>query len=235
MAGTYFFSFRSPYSWLASLALKDRIEASSARDALTLVPFWEPDAVSRATLDAHGGEFPYRAMSDAKHRYILKDIKRLATARGIPMTWPVDPAPWWEPSHLGWIAANEVGYGLPFFWEVYAARWQDGLNISDTQVIEHVALRTKMPQAEASFIARATSDPDIRAKAAEYLHKIWMKDVFGVPMFVAGREQFWGLDRLDEFIDYLDAGGRRRETPPPALKPGTGAAAIDFDHAGGCG
>jgi hypothetical protein len=46
-----FWSFRSPYSWLASVRLKDLIDAG---DTLELVPFFEPDALRREALEARG-------------------------------------------------------------------------------------------------------------------------------------------------------------------------------------
>ncbi|MFF5017226.1 hypothetical protein [Streptomyces sp. NPDC001165] len=38
-------------------------------------------------------------------------MRRLATARGLELTWPVDAEPWWEPAHLTWFVAERHGLG----------------------------------------------------------------------------------------------------------------------------
>jgi 2-hydroxychromene-2-carboxylate isomerase len=227
MRATYFFSFRSPYSWLASIALKKRIDAGIE---LELVPFFEPDKRSQALLTAKGGVFPYRVMSDAKHRYILNDIRRLTKKFNIEHKWPVDPSPWWEPSHLGFLKAEELGYGLPFFWQVYHARWQQILDISLPESIFNICKDAEIPNDIAEKIVNAPEDENIREKGAEVLYRIYLEDIFGVPMFTKKRKQFWGIDRLHDFMEMLGE---------PALAseefPHEACYALDFDHAGGCG
>jgi len=222
MTETYFFSFRSPYSWLASLRLKERIEAQVG---LELVPFFEPDAVRKAALEARGGTFPYTPMSDAKHRYILRDVKRLTTAAGLEHVWPVDPDPWWEASHLGYLKAEALGKGLPFFWEVYKARWELGLDISKVESIARVCHAIGCTASQAQAICDAPQDPEISRKGVDALYRVYMEDVFGVPMLTRKRAQYWGIDRLDEFL---------RSAPLPKV-PGGAVEALEFDHAGGCG
>jgi 2-hydroxychromene-2-carboxylate isomerase len=225
--GTYFFSFRSPYSWLASVGLKDLIDAG---DTLELVPFFEPDALRREALEARGGRFPYTPMSDAKHRYILRDVKRLTTRLGIDHVWPVDTAPWWEPSHLGWIAADAMGHGLPFFWGVYTARWHQGLDISRPETIKRICRNIGLPAADTQRICDAPDTPGISNLGVDALHRIYMEDIFGVPMFTWKRAQFWGLDRIDAFLAAID-------TPTDAALSAAlkAPSPLEFDHAGGCG
>ena len=227
MSATYFFSFRSPYSWLASIALKRRIEQGNEFE---LVPFWEPDAVSQKMLASRKGEFPYRKMSDAKHRYILRDIKRLADKFGVAVKWPVDASPWWEPSHLGYLKARELGFGLPFFWGVYRARWQEGADISAPAVIERVCRDIGMSGEEAGQVAGAPDSEAIRRWGSDILYRIYREDIFGVPMFTRKRRQYWGLDRLNDFLEMLGSDPLPEEELPLAK-----GYPLDFDHAGGCG
>lgn len=227
MRGTYFFSFRSPYSWLASVGLRSLIDAG---DALELVPFFEPDAPRRAALEARGGRFPYTAMSEAKHRYILRDVKRLTTRFGIEHGWPVDTDPWWEASHLGWIAADRRGHGLPFFWEVYKARWHLGLDISRTETIARICRTIGLTAADTQAICDAPQSAEISALGVDALYRIYMEDIFGTPMFTHKRNQFWGLDRLDGFLAAIDA---PRDLDLPAAVDVI--CPLEFDHAGGCG
>ncbi len=227
MQATYFFSFRSPYSWLASIALKKCIDSGAV---LELMPFFEPDKYSQALLTAKGGEFPYRVMSDAKHRYILNDIRRLTKKFNIEHKWPIDSDPWWEPSHLGFLKAKELGYGLPFFWQVYEARWKQALDISLPENILKICEDAGIPDDVGREIVKAPEEESAREKGADALYRIYLEDIFGVPMFVKKRNKFWGIDRLNDFIEIIDQPGVDCEGLP--LEAGY---ALDFDHAGGCG
>ena len=229
MKATYFFSFRSPYSWIASLQLKKLIEKG---DELELVPFFEPDAISQKLLSQRGGEFPYRVMSDAKHRYILKDIRRLTTKMGIEHKWPVDPAPWWEPSHLGYLKAKELGFSIPYFWEVYKARWHDEINISLPESIFRICIQAGIDEQNSKLIAAASDDDNIRAQGAESLYRIYREDIFGVPMFVKKRQQYWGIDRLSDFLSFI---GHETTLDNLDTKTDEHEHPLEFDHAGGCG
>jgi hypothetical protein len=78
-------------------------------------------------------------------------------------------------------------------------------------------------------------DPQLRDEALGALRALDRDGVFGVPFFVAGREHFWGLDRMAAFAALVRA-DRSADLPEqlaaeePALVPGG-----DIGHAGGCG
>jgi len=226
MRCVYFFSFRSPYSWIASRLL---FNATSEAERIELVPFWEPDDESARLLRERGGDFPYRPMSDAKHRYILQDIRRLASHLSISMRWPVDERPWWDLSHLAYLKAVELGCGQAFFWGVYRARWEEGRDISDPKVIASLCEELGL---DAEAIANAHADPAIRARGADCLYRIYEGDVFGVPYFMYRRERFWGVDRLPLFLRKLSNCGKGGTEADAADGP---AFIYDTDHAGGCG
>ena len=103
----HYFSFRSPYSWLAHRELTEHHPAV-ARD-VRRIPFWEPDRLSQKLLAEAGGSFVYQPMSREKHFYILQDVRRLTRARGLEVSWPVDRDPHWEVPHLAWFAAARHG------------------------------------------------------------------------------------------------------------------------------
>lgn len=225
-----FFSFRSPFSWMAIARLERAMP--DVQERLDWIPFWEPDAKTSAALDAAGVTFHYVPMSKAKHLYILQDTKRLAAALGMPMAWPVDVAPWWEPSHLGWLAARKLGRARQFYRAVVAARWERGEDISTLAVIASAAEAAGLdPEA----ILSAIDDDEMRAEGVRCLARAHEEDVFGVPYFRAGFERFWGLDRVDAFLHAL--GIESSSDPllgvPREVQELTGA--YDSDTAGGCG
>jgi 2-hydroxychromene-2-carboxylate isomerase len=237
------FSFRSPFSWMALSGLLRAVP--DAFDWMELIPYWEPDAPTRAAMEARGATLHYVPMSKAKHLYILQDTKRQAAALGLPMVWPVDIEPWWEPSHLAWLQARRLGRARAFYDAVVAARWERGECISDPRVVNTLAASVGL---SASLATDAVNDPEMRHEGVGCLVRAYEDDIFGVPYFRCGRERYWGADRLGLFLDEL----RRRAlvlapAPGPAPVNVTSTAseipetvqalvgAYDTDAAGGCG
>ncbi len=85
----FYFSFRSPYSWMAH-----RLAEQIPDLDIEYRPFFEPDLVTEALLAERGGSVIYTPMSREKHLYMLQDVRRLAGRLGFPLTWPVDREPW---------------------------------------------------------------------------------------------------------------------------------------------
>lgn len=223
----FYFSLRSPYSWLAYRELLDRYP--DVADLVSWVPFWEPDAASSALLAELGGEFPYSTMSRAKSLYVLQDVKRLATARGLSFRWPVDRAPVWEIPHLGYLVAERAGLGREYVELAYRARWEEGRNICDPSTVASIGSALGLPPDE---VAGASSDPELRAAGALILLQICRDGVFGVPFFVSGFNRFWGMERLSSFVSSL---GETGELPSRVgVAVGVGRSS-DEGHAGGCG
>lgn len=227
---TFYFSLRSPYSWLAYRDLVSRY--ADVADQVRWEPFWEPDEGWQRTLTEAGGRFHYVDMSRAKALYVLQDVRRLARDRGLTISWPIDRAPRWEVAHVAFLRARSYGAGRAFVDAVYRARWEEGRNISDPATVGEIAGSLGLDPAEH---ATAVDDPTLRGETLDALLALDRDGVFGVPFFVAGRERFWGLDRLPAFV--AEVRGSVPPLAPPA--PDELAAAItpggDAGHAGGCG
>ncbi len=221
---TFYFSLRSPYSWLAIHDLKTRYPKLLER--LALKPFWEPDEELRGALGKHGEAFLYTAMSKEKHLYILMDVRRLARKRGLTIAWPQDKSPRWEVPHLAYFVAERAGKALEFIEAVKDMRWKLGRDICDPGAMEEVGCVLGLDPIE---LRDAHLDPQIRAEGLQALRACIRAGVFGVPFFTAGREKFWGIDRLHEF-----AGSVGQEAAPVEMPIAMTGSAL-LDHAGGCG
>ncbi|MCX4693197.1 2-hydroxychromene-2-carboxylate isomerase [Streptomyces sp. NBC_01408] len=231
----FYFSLRSPYSWLAYRDLHER--HPDVVDVLEWRPFWEPDEASAQALTAVGGQFPYATMSRAKHLYILQDVRRLTRERGLEATMPVDRDPCWEVPHLAWLAASDEGRGPEYVERVYRARWQEGRDICDPAVIGELAAELGLP---ADRLAGAAHDAQLRERGVAALLDVCRDGVFGVPFLIHGYEKFWGTDRVAEFAESV-----RKNLPDGKWKsgkagvsqdvPDTVARSADGGHAGGCG
>jgi 2-hydroxychromene-2-carboxylate isomerase len=231
----WYFSLRSPYSYFAYRDLVERYP--DVADQLEWIPFWEPDARTQRMLDEINVALTGVPMSRAKNFYILQDTRRLARARGLPLTWPIDRSPNWEVSHLGYLVAEAAGRGRDYVDLVYRARWEHGHNISDRDTIARIATELGLP---ARQVADASDDPDIRQRGLECLVRSYRDGLFGVPFFVLGHEKFFGVDRLRSVVA-LARRGQPLDGPdqawlddiielPELVTPGG-----DAGPAGGCG
>lgn len=231
----YYFSLRSPYSWLAHRDLRGSLRDVAER--VEWIPFWEPDELSERLLNEAGGEFIYSPMSRAKHFYILQDVRRLAVRRGLRMTWPIDREPCWEVPHLAYFVARDHGLGAQFVDRAYRARWEEGLDICDRNTMAAIGADLGLDPAE---LRDAADDPMRRGEGVAALLAVQRDGVFGVPFFVNGFDKYWGVDRLGEFCTAV----RESAVGEPALpeerdEPRSAAMALaqtaDDGHAGGCG
>lgn len=226
-----FFSFRSPFSWLALERIARR--APGVLDVLEWIPYWEPDAITAAALAERGAVIHYAAMSKAKHLYILQDTQRLAAAMGLAIRWPVDVTPHWEVPHLGWLAArrHQPPSALPLYRAVVAARWQRGEDICDPDVMGRLAESVGVASA---VVTGAAAVAAVRAEGVDALHRAWEDDIFGVPYFRHQRARFWGYDRVDAFLAALGV-VTPAEVPELPAEVRERLGAYDTDSAGGCG
>jgi 2-hydroxychromene-2-carboxylate isomerase len=226
-----YFSFRSPFSWLAMERLERLAPALAA--STEFIPYWEPDPITAALLRSEGAAIHYGAMSKPKHLYILHDVKRLAQKSGLKVVWPVDVDPVWEVPHLAWIKARQYGQAPAFYQAVVDARWKRGENICDPAVIRRVAGSLGL---NGTQIAGAPEEEETRLEGVRCLVEAYKDDIFGVPYFRYGHHRFWGYDRLDDFLALAAQAEEASVPTPPAPAPmlATGAS-YDYDMPGGCG
>jgi 2-hydroxychromene-2-carboxylate isomerase len=223
-----YFTFRSPYCWLAIERLRRAIP--DMHDRIEFIPNWEPDPSTHQVLRQRGADIHYAAMSDAKHRYLLIDVKRLARRDGLRMVWPIDRAPRWEIPHLAWLAGRHAGVGAELYAAIVSSRWERGENICDPAVIRRIAVDIGV---DPEMLVSAAEDPDVRAEGIESIVRAWKDDIFGFPYFRVGSQRFWGVDRLPHFLEALLPTRSAAYDEPPDVASATNV--YDFDTAGGCG
>lgn len=214
----FYFSFRSPYSWIAWTLLRNRI------DQFELIPYWDPDDITIDELKSRGGDFLYSPMSKYKHRYIMQDVKRIAGDLSLSLKFPVDINPYWELPHLCFFYAKEKKMHVEYIDKVYKKRWEEGQNICTVDTICEVFK-------DLNFPLEALNNNSLVDKYRDYgvasLYSAYNNSVFGVPFFIQGKNRFWGIDRI-KFISFSDTDD---DIIDKTMDMGNNFA----DHSGGCG
>ena len=207
----FFFSFRSPYSYMAAQFAPDIERDYDAtlrfRPVLPLA-IREPDFFRNANLD--------------RVKYIIIDWERRAEMLGLPHQWP-DPDPIVQEfpsfevaaeqpyihrlSRLG-VEAQRRGKGLVFAREVSrlifggTRGWNDGDKLA--KAVEDAGL--DLGELEAAVGDGADHDVEIEANQAAQLEA----GHSGVPLFVYDGEPFFGQDRMDTLCWRLGKNGLGR-------------------------
>jgi 2-hydroxychromene-2-carboxylate isomerase len=214
-----FWSFRSPYSYLATGRLVGmRNEYDLEIRARPVYP-----------LAVRSGEF-FSQVNPLWVSYLIRDTIRLGQMLNIPYRWPrPDPVtvdfntraatpnqPYIHRlTRLG-CAAEEAGRGLAFLDEVSRVIWSGKIdNWHEGDHLKNAAARAGLDLAELD--RRIEADPEkyesvIRQN--QEAHKA--AGHWGVPTMVFGDEPFFGQDRLDVLLWRLKEAGlepRRKDTP----------------------
>jgi 2-hydroxychromene-2-carboxylate isomerase len=189
-----FFSFRSPYSYLAGPRI-----------------FALPDAYD-IDLEWHGvAPMVERGvpLSPAKMIYIVTDAQRVARKLGMPFQIPSpDPLPHARALLRGAEYANDRGKVGPWVLAVMRAIWGDQRDASDPALLREVARGTGLDEEGSLAAIEGNAAYDERVNANGKL----LEEVghWGVPTLEVDGNLFWGQDRISYLEDYLTEQGCRR-------------------------
>ncbi len=176
-------AFRSPYSRLGL----HKIERAGLD--VDLIPFTGPP---------EGVPFNDPMANKPKLAYYGLDASRMTMRMGLPITMPnpfeVSPSA----ANKGAVAAERDGRGLAFAIAVADARWGEGKNISDMDVLTACADQCGW---SAEALCAAQDDPGVIEILKKQREQIAEDGVFGVPFAVMGVSKYWGHDRFDLLID----------------------------------
>ncbi len=178
----FYFSFRSPYAWLATERLEQEIGGLG-------VP------IERIPVFPTPGLFPNDpAMMPAKIFYMVQDIRRLVRERGLTVRFPSPVDPDWSLSHAAFLGAQQQGRGEQFMLAAFRKRFGEGLDLGDDDVIADAGQRAGLDR---DTILAAAHAEALRAEVSENFRRGMERDgIFGVPSFVYAGKLYWGQDRM---------------------------------------
>jgi 2-hydroxychromene-2-carboxylate isomerase len=178
----FYFSFRSPYAWLAA----ERLEAE-------LGDLGVP--IERLAIYPSPGAFPNdpAALPD-KVAYVVQDVRRLARELGLGVRFPSRGDTDWALSHAAFLGARRGGAEQRFMLEVFRRRFCEGLDLGEDAVIAAAASDAGL---DPDAVLSAAHSPELRAEAAVGWRLGVERDhIFGVPSFVYAGKLYWGQDRM---------------------------------------
>jgi len=213
MEFSLYWSFRSPYSYLAMpklMALREEYDVQ-----IDVRPVY-PIAIRKADF--------FEKIDPQWIPYLLLDCKRIADMQDIPFVWPYpDPIvqnketrqiskeqPYiFELTNLG-IAAVRRGLGLEFLNEVShlifggTRSWDEG---------DHLAIATQKAGLSLEELrADVAADPDGIAKQIEENQNLQHDSGhWGVPLMVYNGEPFFGQDRIDALLWRMTKNGLKKK------------------------
>lgn len=175
-----FFSFRSPYSYIAAvraIAMCDeRSMPLRIRPVLPMV--------------MRGHTVPLR-----KRLYIARDAAREARWFDVPFGRLCDPlGPGIERCMAIFYRARELGRERELVASVGRGAWAEARNVADDEDLRVLCERASVPWSDAR---EAIAQAKWRSETEENQEALYARGQWGVPTFVLGDFVVWGNDRLD--------------------------------------
>jgi 2-hydroxychromene-2-carboxylate isomerase len=186
----FWYDFASTYSYLSAM----RIEALVAGTGVEVV--WKPLLLG-PIFRAQGWDTSPFNLYPAKGRYMVRDMERLAAARGLPFKLPSPfPQNSLHAARLALLGLAE-GWGVAFTRAVYEAQFADGANIGDKRVL--TGLLTRLGLDAEALLARSET-PETKQRLRQQTEEAQELGIFGAPSFLTRGELFWGDDRLEQAL-----------------------------------
>ena len=109
----------------------------------------------------------------------------------------------------GAVAAQKLGCFVPYVDAMYAAMWEQGLNMDDPALIVQTLNAAGL---DGQRLLDTTQDADVKERLVQNTQSAHDRGAFGSPTFFVGDEIFFGKDRLREVEEEIvcAARGNRR-------------------------
>ena len=190
----FWFDFASTYSYLTA----QRIEALAAEHNTTVR--WRPFLLG-PIFQANGWTSSPFNIYPAKGAYMVRDIDRIAAARGITFQMP---KPFPQSSLLAARAAlsiDDIAQRAAFSRAVFETEFAEGRSIDDPFAIGACASKAGL---NAAAVLQASRTDEIKTKLREATDEAKSLGIFGAPTFVTeDGELFWGDDRLEAALKWV--------------------------------
>lgn len=187
----FWYEFASTYSYLSAMRIQTLADARGVSVA------WKPFLLG-PIFHAQGWNTSPFNLYPAKGKYMVRDITRLATERGLAFKLP---SPFPQNSLLAArvaLAGADADWGPDFTRAVYAAQFAEGAQISDRQTLAEILRRLNL---DADRVFAQAEHPENKERLKQRNELAQELGIFGAPTFLVGDELFWGDDRLEQALE----------------------------------
>jgi 2-hydroxychromene-2-carboxylate isomerase len=192
----FWYDFASTYSYLSAM----RIEALAATAGVAVL--WKPLLLG-PIFHAQGWTTSPFNIYPAKGKYMVRDMERLAAARGLPFRLPSSfPQNSLHAARLA-LVGHAQGWGIAFTRAVYAAEFADGADIGDKRVLSAILGRLGL---DAAPLLAVSATPETKERLRQQTEEAQELGIFGAPSFLAGGDLYWGDDRLEQALGAATGG-----------------------------
>ncbi len=185
---TFWYEFASTYSYLTAMRIEAAAEAAGVEIA------WQPFLLGPIFRSQGWATSPFN-IYPAKGRYMVRDVGRIAAARGLAFRMPEPfPANSLKAARLAIVGIDE-GWVAAFSRAVFAAEFARGRDIASEAVLGEILVELGL---EAPAVLARSGEPDIKERLRAATAAAGACGIFGAPSFMtADNEPFWGDDRLE--------------------------------------
>jgi 2-hydroxychromene-2-carboxylate isomerase len=186
----FWYEFASTYSYLSAM----RIGALAEAAGVTVI--WKPLLLG-PIFRAQGWDTSPFNIYPAKGKYMVRDMERLAAARGLPFALP-SPFPQ-NSLHAARLAllGHAEGWGVGFTRAVFAAEFAERADIGAKRVLAAILKRLGL---DAEALLARSETPENKQRLRQQTEEAQELGIFGAPSFLVGGELFWGDDRLEQAL-----------------------------------
>lgn len=178
---SFYFSFRSPYSWLAFHRLSkiaDRLPVN-----IDYIPLFPPRQFSEATTD-----------NPQKTSYVAEDIGRFAKAYRLALQWPKPFDTDWKRPHASFLYALDQGRAVEFGLAAFTARFSQGRDLDENDTLAAIAEQCGLQPED---VIQSADNGSLQRRVLKGVIRGQRDGLIGVPFFVYQGRRYWGNDRLE--------------------------------------
>lgn len=189
----FWYDFASTYSYLTAMRI-DRIADESGVDVV-----WRPFLLGPIFKAQGWATSPFNVYP-AKGRYMIRDIERIAAARGIGFVMPrAFPAQSLSAARIA-LATGDVDWTRTFSRTVFDAEFGRGEDISDIGVLRRLIAESGVGSDAVALIEKSRST-EVKEMLRVQTSRAVDLGIFGAPTLVTeDGELFWGDDRAEQAI-----------------------------------
>ena len=192
----FWFSIGSTYTYLSV----NRIAEVAKKESLSIN--WKPFSVRKIMMDMDN--IPFTPPSKkVKSDYMWRDIERRAKFYGFEAKVPA-PYPLKEfdlANQIAILGINE-GWGVDYVTITYKRWFQQGMEPATEPNLSEILNELNLNKDE---VNKNANSENIKNQYLQNTENAYKQGVFGSPTFIYNGEVFWGDDRLEDCIKWINS------------------------------